>query len=144
MEKIRKSAQQMINGVFKRLESRQKPYEKIIINNMQSLYQVIRKGDIVLVEGNSDISRMIKLLTQSSWSHSAFYVGDELIKNDSILKEQLVREFGSGANHMVIEAFTGAGVIASPLHKYEDYNIRVCRPFGITGTVSMRRGVSSF
>ena len=32
---------------------------------------------------------------------------------------------------MLIEAFSGDGVIASPLKKYKDYNIRLCRPYGI-------------
>lgn len=38
--------------------------------------RVIRKGDVVLVEGRSEISRIIQVLTQSSWSRSVFYVGD--------------------------------------------------------------------
>jgi hypothetical protein len=56
-----------------------------MINNMGKLYSVIRKGDVVLVEGQSEISRMIKLFTQSFWSHAALYVGDELLKREGIL-----------------------------------------------------------
>ena len=33
---------------------------------------------------------------------------------------------------MLIEADTGSGVIAVPLSKYRNYNIRICRPFGIS------------
>jgi hypothetical protein len=32
---------------------------------------------------------------------------------------------------MIVEAFTGTGVTASPIRKYQDYNIRLCRPYGI-------------
>ena len=46
----------------------------------------IRKGDVVLVEGNERISEVIKYLTQSSWSHAALYVGDEPLKRDPALR----------------------------------------------------------
>lgn len=117
---------------LKRLESPQKTYERRMINDMGKLYSVIRKGDVVLVEGQSEISRMIKLFTQSSWSHAALYVGDELLKSESTLKEELLNRFGDEAYHMVIEAFVGKGVIAEPMNKYRDYNFRICRPYGIS------------
>lgn len=60
------------------------------------------------------------------------YVGDELIKKGQSSREKYLKEFGEDAHHLVIEAFTGKGVIASPIRKYQDHNIRVCRPFGIS------------
>jgi len=62
------------------------------------------------------------------------YVGDQLIKNGQPLREKYLKEFGEDAHHLVIEAFAGKGVIASPIQKYQDHNIRVCRPFGISST----------
>ena len=32
----------------------------------------------------------------------------------------------------MIEANAGSGVVAAPFSKYSDYNIRTCRPFGIS------------
>jgi len=131
VKKIQKFASHLRDGVFKRLETPRRNYEKTMINNMDHLCRVIRKGDIILVEGNSEISRMIKLLTQSSWSHSAIYVGDELMGKGDIRGESLIKQFGNDAHHMLVEAFTGSGVTAAPIRKYQDYNIRVCRPYGI-------------
>ncbi len=37
-------------------------------------------GDVLLVEGNSRISSAIKYLTQSSWSHSALFVGFDALR----------------------------------------------------------------
>ena len=37
--------------------------------------QILKPADVVLVEGKRRISTAIKYLTQSSWSHSAIYVG---------------------------------------------------------------------
>ncbi|WP_373500570.1 YiiX/YebB-like N1pC/P60 family cysteine hydrolase [Desulfococcus sp.] len=120
-------------SLLKRLEAPSPSYEKRIINNMDNLYRVIRKGDVVLVEGRSELSRFIKVLTQSSWSHSAFYVGDAL---DGSGMEDVRRALDDAGDrdrrHMLVEADTGKGVIAVPLSKYGDYNIRICRPFGIS------------
>jgi ribosomal protein L18E len=60
MKKIQKFAQHLRDNVFRRLEESRRNYEKTMINNMDNLYRVIRKGDVILVEGNSEISRMIK------------------------------------------------------------------------------------
>jgi len=65
-----------------------------MINNMDGLYRVIQKGDVILVEGNSEISRMIKLFTQSSWSHSALYVGDEILVEGGDHREPVINQFG--------------------------------------------------
>jgi hypothetical protein len=39
--------------------------------------------------------------------------------------------FGSDADHLVIEVNGSKGVVAVPLRKYQNHNIRICRPFGI-------------
>lgn len=59
------------------------------------------------------------------------YVGDELVKRGQPFREKYLQEFGEDARHLIIEAFTGQGVVAAPLRKYRDHNIRVCRPFTI-------------
>ena len=55
-------------------------YERRGWNDTEALHRHIRKGDVVLVDGDTRISMMIKYLTQSSWSHSALYIGDELLR----------------------------------------------------------------
>ena len=109
-----------------------KSYALQIPNDMAALKRHIRKGDVVLVEGNERISECIKYLTQSSWSHSALYVGDEPIRRNPELKAPLVAKFGDDANFLVVEAIVEAGVVLSPLSKYRDFNLRVCRPFNLS------------
>jgi hypothetical protein len=77
--------------------------------------------DVILVEGNSRLSAIIKHLTQSTWSHAALYVGD-YFGAPPAGQEPLA----------LIEAEAAPGVIASPLSKYAKFNIRVCRPVGLT------------
>ncbi len=109
-----------------------KSYALHIPNDIAALKRHIRKGDVILIEGNERISECIKYLTQSSWSHSALYVGDEPIRRNPEMKAPLVAQFGEDANFLVVEAIVEAGVVLSPLSKYRDFNLRVCRPFNLS------------
>lgn len=107
-------------------------YTLTIPNDLAQLRRSLRKGDVVLVEGNERISECIKYLTQSSWSHSTLYVGDEALKFNPEWRKELVEKYGDEANYMVVEALVESGVVLTPLAKYRDFNIRVCRPHGLT------------
>ena len=96
-------------------------------NDFDHLAAGIHKGDVLLVEGDQRVSAVIKYLTQSSWSHAALYIGDELLRRDDELKQWAVETFGDAAHHLLVEALF-EGVVASPLVKYIDYNVRLCRP----------------
>jgi hypothetical protein len=119
--------------LLKRLEMPFPSYEQRIINNMKNLYREIRPGDVLLVEGRAKLSRIIQLITKSAWSHAAIYVGDHLKDSDDGGVKSILDGLGeTDRQHMLIEADASNGVIAVPLNKYKDYNIRICRPFGIS------------
>lgn len=84
------------------------------------LRSVLKPADVLLVEGNNRVSSVIKYLTQSTWSHSAIYVGDCLGKTEP-----------DGEPHVLIEAEMSQGVITAPLSKYRDWHIRICRPVAL-------------
>jgi hypothetical protein len=96
-------------------------------NDFEQLKSTIRKGDVLLVDGDQRVSAVIKYLTRSSWSHAVLYIGDELLRRDGDLKRRAQETFGDAAEHLIVEALFD-GVVASPLEKYIDYNIRLCRP----------------
>ncbi len=96
-------------------------YEPFTPSDPESLRSVIEPGDVLLVEGNNRISGIIKYLTQSTWSHSALYVGPI----DGAQEED-------GEPHVLIEAYVGDGVISAPLSKYFSYHTRLCRPVGLS------------
>ena len=119
--------------LLKRLEIPLPSYEQRIINNMQNLYREIRPGDVLLVEGRSKLSQIIQIITKSAWSHAAIYVADRLDHSTDDGVQSILNGLGeTDRQHMLIEADAGNGVIAVPLNKYQDYNIRICRPFGIS------------
>jgi hypothetical protein len=96
-------------------------YEPFTPSDPEYLRSVIEPGDVLLVEGNSRISGIIKYLTQSTWSHAALYVGpiDGAVEDD-------------GEQHVLIEANVGEGVSSASLSKYLAYHTRVCRPVGLS------------
>ena len=102
----------------------QKPvrgYEPFTPSDPDALRQSLAPGDVLLVEGNNHISGVIKYLTQSTWSHSALYVGPVEGQGTA-----------DGEPHVLIEANVGEGVVSAPLSKYFRFHTRICRPVGLT------------
>ena len=106
-------------------------YRRYGSNDVVKLKKQIRRCDVILIDGDQRVSQAIKTLTMSSWSHNCVYIGDELVRRDHPLKADVERRFGREARHLVIEALVNEGVVVSPLVKYLDFNIRICRPAGL-------------
>ncbi len=108
-----------------------KNYTPRFPNDLAALKRQMRKGDIILVEGEQRVSEVIKYLTQSSWSHAALYIGDELVRRHHPQLGQARAAFGDEVNFLLVEALVEGGVVVSPLSKYRNFNIRVCRPHNL-------------
>jgi hypothetical protein len=104
-----------------RLQTESSGYRPYTPSDPETLYRTLHPGDVLLVEGNRKISAAIKYLTQSTWSHSALYVGDALDDTD-----------GDGHARRLIEVNLGTGCEAVPLEKYASYNTRICRASGLS------------
>src|SRR6201746_2204416 len=96
-------------------------YEPFTPSDPNQLRGIIEPGDVMLVEGNNRVSGIIKYLTQSTWSHSALFVGPIDGASEP-----------AGEPHVLIEANVGEGVTSAPLSKYLPYHTRLCRPVGLS------------
>ena len=83
----------------------------------EALRTTLRKGDVLLVEGNTRFSLAIQYLTQSNWSHSAL-----CIKNPVDC---------APAEPCLVEADILEGVRLLTLDKYTLMPTRICRPVGL-------------
>ncbi len=107
------------------------PHE-IPLCDFPRLSQELRSGDVLLVEGRTRMGGVIKLITQSAWTHSALYVGRLQDIPDPALR-RLVAQFypAKPDERLLIEALLGEGTRVSPLSKYRGDHLRICRPQGL-------------
>ena len=108
-------------------------YSLAPLSSFERLCYEIRPGDVILVEGRSRVSEVIKLITQSPWTHSALYIGRLYELEDRPLQNRLVSEHRLEMDKpYIIEALLGEGTVIYPLEKYSKEHLRICRPKGLS------------
>ncbi len=90
-------------------------------NPPEKFRAALKKGDVILVEGSSRFSVAIKYLTQSTWSHSALYIGNAVDP----------AQMGEDAR-VIVEADIREGVRLMPLSIFYERHTRICRPIGLS------------
>jgi permuted papain-like amidase YaeF/Yiix C92 family enzyme len=127
---VRSPAQALAEWFVRQITRPRREYRRFVFNSEERLKSRIRPGDVVLVDGDQRVSQVIKYLTMSSWSHSGIYIGSRLMR-DAKQRDEIRRKFGRESRYLIAEALIDEGVVVSPLTKYIDFNIRVCRPVGL-------------
>ncbi|MCI0507476.1 MAG: hypothetical protein L0Z73_15385 [Gammaproteobacteria bacterium] len=93
----------------------------------------IRPCDVLLVEGRSRVSEVIKTITQSVWTHSALYIGRMVDIDDPNVREHVSWLYdGNPEDQLIIEPLLGEGTVVKPLSKYAKEHLRICRPSGLS------------
>ncbi len=106
---------------------------KTPLTSFERLRYELRPGDVLLVEGRSNVAEIIKSITQSMWTHSFFYIGRLHDIDDPMLRDQIQKyRHCSPDEQLIIEAVLGKGIIVSTVDFYEGEHLRICRPRGIT------------
>lgn len=108
---------------------------EILPYDFNRLKYELKPGDVVLVEGRSRVSSVIRTLTQSPWTHSALYIGRLVDFEDDEIKA-IIRKHtdASDTTRLIIEDLMDRGTVITPLTFYHNHHIRICRPIGITPT----------
>lgn len=92
----------------------------------------VRPSDVILIEGRSRVSEVIKLVTQSPWTHSALYIGRLADVDDPQVRLKIRQNYHGDPNEqLLVEALIGEGTVVVPLAKYADDHMRICRPRGV-------------
>ena len=112
---------------------KERPLSEMPLCDFERLSFEIRPCDVLLVEGRSRVSDIIKNITQTAWTHSALYIGRLHDIEDPTLRA-LVRKFydGDEGEQLMIEALLGEGTLIVPLSKYQGEHLRICRPRGLS------------
>ncbi|WP_406672093.1 YiiX/YebB-like N1pC/P60 family cysteine hydrolase [Natronospira sp.] len=110
-----------------------------LYSNYKRLSFEVEPGDVVLVEGRTRVSEVIKTVTQSNWTHSAIYIGRLMDINDHVLRETIAKHYdGDPTEQLLIESMLGQGTIVTPLKNYQGEHLRICRPMGLSREDQMR------
>ena len=123
--------QKTTNFLVRYLTGNEHKYEPFTVGSSKILGSVLQVADVILVEDNQRFSTAVKYLTQSTWSHAAIYVGHA----DGL-------DYLTPETPAIIEVDLENGVIAVPLSKYAELNIRICRPIGLQ--IADRQQVAQF
>src|SRR5258708_38442294 len=102
-----------------------KRYSPATTTDPESLSAVLRRGDVLLTEGNTRAAALIKRITRSSWSHVSMYVGP--------LEE-------GPDPRCIVEADIAQGVRSIRLSELAGLNVRVLRPVGLSEALPTRLG----
>ncbi|PLY15920.1 MAG: hypothetical protein C0631_05030 [Sedimenticola sp.] len=108
------------------------PLSSVPLCDFNRLSYELRPGDVLLVEGKSRVSEVIKLITQSNWTHSALYIGKiNEIENDELRATAQRHYKGDKNERLLVEALLGEGTVIVPVSKYKHHHLRICRPTGL-------------
>ncbi len=118
----------MYKGVIRWLQKK-RPLPSTPLSDFERIRHELKPCDVLLVEGRSRVAEVIKLITQSSWSHAALYIGRLHDLEDPLLKDLLRKHYiGTADKQLIIESELGVGTIVRPLTIYEQEHLRICRP----------------
>lgn len=103
------------------------------INNFDHMLRDLRPADVILFEGRTRVSEVIKIITLSPWTHAALYIGrlNEITNRNA--RALIAQHYDGDPNEpLVIESLLGYGTIVNPLSNYINENLRICRPDGLS------------
>ncbi|MBV1961313.1 MAG: hypothetical protein KUG52_04920 [Immundisolibacteraceae bacterium] len=122
-----------LSGWIIRWLTKEEPRQQPAPCDFERICHEIHPGDVLLIEGRSRVSEVIRVITQSPWSHSVLYLGRlHDIENEAV-RERISRLYdGEPSDPLILEAMLGEGVIVCSLDKYYQDHIRICRPRGLT------------
>lgn len=126
--KITKMTRPIVNWL-----TQQRPAPEFPLSDFERIRYEVRPCDVLLIEGRSRVSDVIKMITQSTWSHAALYLGRIHDIEDPELRNTLSELFPySPDTQLIVESELGLGTVVRDLASYKQDHIRICRPRGIS------------
>lgn len=99
------------------------------LSDYERICYELRPCDIVLIEGRSRVSDVIRWITQSPWTHAALYIGRIHDIEDDDLSQIVKNHYdGDAGDRLVIESILGQGTLVQNLQAYQNEHMRICRP----------------
>lgn len=109
--------------------NKQKPPRQFALSDFDRIAHQLKPCDVLLVDGRSRVSEVIRWLTNSTWTHAALYVGRLYDIEDEDARQLVSANYdGEPTDRLVVESLLGYGTVVRPLSDYQEDHLRVCRP----------------
>ncbi|MBL4682044.1 MAG: hypothetical protein JKY88_15145 [Pseudomonadales bacterium] len=107
----------------------EKPVKGIQLSDYERLKYELKPCDVILVAGRSRVSDVIRLVTQSPWTHAALYIGRLHDIEDPDLRKIVSHYYkGDPSDRLIIESQLGVNTLVRNLDIYQKEHLRICRP----------------
>ena len=109
------------------------PPKRGYLSDFTRVCQEIQRADVLLIEGRSKASLIIKHVTQSPWSHAALYIGRVTDITDPTFR-RIIEHHSSHPpdTQLIIESEIGQGTMVSAIDRYRYDHMRILRPRGLS------------
>ena len=98
----------MGDGPGRQLTERDKRRRAFPLSDYEKIRYELKPCDVLLVEGTSRVSEIIKLITQSPWSHAALYLGRLHDIEDPDLRRIVSQHYdGDAGDQLLVESLLG-------------------------------------
>lgn len=105
------------------------PARSVPLIDFERLSYEVRPCDVLLIEGRSQVSDIIRLATSSPWTHSCLYLGRLHDIESPELRDIISQHYSPKLDEqLILESMLDHGTIISPLKSYRLDHIRICRP----------------
>lgn len=109
--------------------NRQGKPRSLQLSDFEKIRYELRPCDVILVEGRSRVSRVIRQITNSPWTHAALYIGRLSDIEDQDLRKIVAHHYaGDAEDRLMIESLLGHGTVVNKIEYYEHEHLRICRP----------------
>jgi hypothetical protein len=124
---------QWIFTQFSKWLEKEEPAKHTWLCDFTRINYEVRQADVLLVEGQRRVSRIISRVTLSPWTHSALYIGRLYDIENKALRTLIQQHYRyDPSQQLIIESMLGKGTIISPLEKYRRDHLRICRPMDLS------------
>ena len=107
---------------------KQDPPRREYLCDFNKICHKIHRADVLLIDGRTRASKIIKRVTQSPWSHAVLYIGCLNDIKDKALRKK-IKTYGDFKpdQQLLIESEIGKGTVITPIEYYQNDHIRILR-----------------
>ena len=103
--------------------------KRTYLYDFEQMTQEIKPGDVLLVESHTRMGNIIRLISESTWTHAALYIGRLQEISDPSLREVVQKQVQNlTSKQLIIESVLGEGTRITGVDESKNDHIRILRP----------------